>query len=94
MVWTGSVDNPRSPMSRYPNDWVLVIGPGLEVVIDRVHLGRRGTGELLEHDEHDDEDYYDETRDGYSVYVVKANGRDHGRCIRPQNAKDWDVIGE
>lgn len=76
----------------------LILGPGLEVVIDRVNAGRRGTGKQLEDQDgpmfcDDGDPLLDETKDGYSVYsIVDSSGRKHGRCIYATSANEWAVI--
>lgn len=86
---------------RHPEDWVRIGGKGLEVVIDEVKLGHRGTGHQLR--DHDGPMFYDEgdpiidqTRDGYSVYHVTINNGGKveraGRLIDHDSRKDWKVI--
>ena len=77
----------------------MILGPGLEVVIDRVVAGRRGTGEPLRDEDgpmvdDDGEPYIDKTKDGYSVYsITDATIRKRsGRCIHADSAHEWEVI--
>ena len=77
----------------------MILGPGLEVVIDRVVAGRRGTGEPLRDEDgpmvdDDGEPYIDKTKDGYSVYsITDATSRKRsGRCIHADSAHEWEVI--
>jgi hypothetical protein len=78
--------------------WIDIIAPGIEVVIEAVHDGRRGTGRHLRDEDgpmYDDEGtpYLDETRHGYSVYRGgPAGNRSHGRCIDASKASDWERI--
>lgn len=68
------------------HDGSVRFGVGLEVTIIDTHPGRQGTGRLM--DRLDDEDIYDETTDGTSVYEA-------GGCrllIRRENAHEWEVI--
>jgi hypothetical protein len=95
-----NVECPRD-IRTHPGDWVRISGIGIEVTIDRVELGHRGTGRQLRDEDgpmcHDDgEPMLDETRDGYSVYhVVRGAGqaaRMSGRCIDPSGAHRWQVL--
>jgi hypothetical protein len=61
------VDRPRDITSN-PEDWVRISGRGIEVEIDRVELGHRGTGRRLRDEDgpmyHDDgEPMVDETHE-------------------------------
>ncbi len=85
----------------HPEDWVRISGRGIEVTIDEIRLGYRGTGRQLRDEDgpmsHDDgEPVLDETGDGYSVYhVVRGEGRAaklSGRCIFPDSAHRWQVL--
>lgn len=85
----------------HPEDWARVAGRGLEVTIDRVEAGRRGTGRQLRDEQgpmvHEDgEPILDETQDGYSVYRVALGtgdpARTASRCIRPDGARRWEVL--
>jgi len=85
----------------HPEDWARVSGRGVEVTIDEVRPGHRGTGRQLRDEDgpmyHDEgEPMLDETRDGYSVYhVVRGEGRaakQSGRCIHPDGARRWQVL--
>jgi hypothetical protein len=81
---------------------VRISGRGLEVVIDEVRLGRRGTGrQLIDEDGpmfHDDGDpMIDETKDGYSVYHVSSDAhtkKASGRCIFPHTAQRWQLSSD
>lgn len=100
-AYVAAVDRPRD-IAAHPEDWKRVSGVGIEVTIDRVEQGRRGTGRQLRDEDglmfHDDgEPMIDETRDGYSVYHVVSGGTNaakmSGRCIRPEDAETrWEVI--
>jgi len=103
-AYVSAVDHPRD-IAKYPEDWKRVSGCGIEVTIDKVVEGRRGTGRQLRDEdglmyyEDTGEPILDETRDGYSVYhVVSGDTRAakmSGRCIRPDDAKErWEVIGQ
>lgn len=79
------------------DDQVRVFGHGLEVVVDEVRPGRRGTGRWIQPSEvggdDDEEPFQDETRDGYCVYhVTAASGKRHGRCISWKCVGEWEVI--
>ncbi len=85
----------------HPEDWTRVSGRGIEVTIDEVRPGHRGTGRQLRDEDgpmcHDDgEPMLDETKDGYSVYhVVRGEGRvakQSGRCIYSDSAHRWQVL--
>lgn len=79
-----------------------VSGAGIEVVIDHVVTGRRGTGRQLRDEdgpmfyEDDGEPMLDTTKDGYSVYyVVRGTGKAakmSGRCISPDAVHKWKVL--
>lgn len=99
--YAGAVRTPRD-ISKHPEDWALVYGFGLEVTIDKVVAGTRGTGRQLRDEdglmfyEDDGEPILDETRDGYSVYHVVAGdnapANNSGRAIRAENADKWLVL--
>lgn len=99
-AYVASVDRPRD-IKTHPEDWARISGSGIEVTIDRVESGRRGTGRQLRDEDgpmyYDDGDpILDETQDGYSVYhVVPGTGpaaKMSGRCIRPSSAPMWQVL--
>lgn len=71
---------------------VVLYGPGLEVLIDSTTKGRQGTGRVVDEDD-DGDPIYDETMDQFSVYHVEG-APDHGRLIRHDAAKNWEVIKE
>jgi hypothetical protein len=94
------VKRPRD-IKTHPEDWARISGRGIEVTIDRVELGRRGTGHQLRDEDgpmfHEDgEPMLDETKDGYSVYhVVRGTGHTakmSGRCIDPSSAHRWQIL--
>lgn len=97
-AYVAAVDHPRHTVTDHPEDWTRVSGVGIEVTIDSVVQGRRGTGRQLRDEdglmfyEDSGEPILDETRDGYSVYhVVSGNGhaaKMSGRCIRPDDAEE------
>lgn len=78
----------RGDSDRYPEDWIVVYAKGLEVTVDEVRPGRRGTGRMVDLDDGEDP-FPDATRDGYSVYHVEGS---HGRCIFAEDADDWEVL--
>ena len=97
------VDRPQhGGRAKHPEEWVRVSGIGIEVVIDHVVEGRRGTGRQLRDEdglmfyEDDGAPMLDTTKDGYSVYyVVRGTGhaaKMSGRCIDPDSAHKWEVI--
>jgi hypothetical protein len=88
-------------IAEHPEDWARISGRGIEVTIDDVRPGHRGTGRQLRDESgpmhHDDgEPMLDATRDGYSVYhVVLGEGRlakQSGRCIFPDSVHRWQVL--
>jgi len=92
-------------MATHPEDWIRISGKGIEVVIDTVKLGRRGTGRQLVdsdgpmfYDDAECEPIIDTTKDGYSVYhvtipdLVLGKPAKHGRIIHYENRKDWKAI--
>ncbi len=88
-------------IAEHPEDWQRISGRGLEVVIDSVRPGYRGTGRQLRDGDgpmfHDDgEPMLDATRDGYSVYhAVHGEGRlakQSGRCIYPDSVRRWQIL--
>lgn len=94
------VERPRE-IEAHPEDWARCSGRGIEVTIDRVEPGRRGTGRQLRDEDGpmiDDagEPIVDSTKDGYSVYhVVHGVGNKakmSGRCIFPDSAHRWEVL--
>ena len=100
-VYTASAWNDQpSPrdIKEHPEDWTKVFGVGLEVVIDEVIRGTRGTGKQLRDEDgpmiYDDGDpILDDTKNGLSVYhVTSANGHRDGRLIRHENRSEWEVI--
>lgn len=99
-AYVACVDRPRE-IKDHPEDWVRVSGRGIEVTIDEVRPGRRGTGRQLRDEDglmfyDDGEPMLDETKDGYSVYhVVRGTSRaakNSGRVIWPDSAHDWEVL--
>lgn len=79
---------------------ISIIEPGMEVVVEEVDAGRRGTlRQLRDADgpmtwEDTGDPILDETRDGYSVYHLRLPEPygDQGRCILQETAKDWEVV--
>lgn len=99
-AYVACVARPRD-IKDHPKDWERLSGRGLEVTIDRIEPGRRGTGRQLRDEDgplcHDDgEPMLDETQDGYSVYhVVRGGGhaaKRSGRRIDPSRAHRWQVL--
>lgn len=80
-----------------------ILAPGMVVTVERVELGRQGTGRQLRDEdgpmfyEDDGEPILDTTKDGYSVYSVPEPspmfpGHRHGRCILVKNKHEWQVV--
>lgn len=99
-AYAAHVERPRD-IEAHPEDWARVSGRGIEVTIERVEPGRRGTGRRLRDEDgpmsdDDGEPMLDETKDGYSVYcVVRGTGnaaKMSGRCIDPGSAHRWQVM--
>ena len=91
-------DGVKYPERDTENNYVTVYGYGLEVTIDETRPGHQGTGRTVYLDkklfissDDGDEGFIDSTSDGYSVYHVE--GTKHGRCISPEDARKWKVIG-
>ena len=99
-AYVPSVARPRN-LKDHPEDWARISGRGIEVMIDRVEQGRRGTGRQLRDEDgsmydDDGQPMLDETKDGYSVYhVVRGRGtrrKMSGRCIDPSSAHRWQGL--
>jgi len=99
-AYAPSVERPRD-IQTHPEDWVRISGRGIEVTIDCVDPGWRGSGRQLRDEDgpildEDGEPMLDETRDGYSVYhVVRGTGhaaKMSGRCIDRSSAHKWQVL--
>lgn len=73
----------------HPECWVVVYRTGLEVTIDSVKPGRRGTGRIIDLGD-GNEPFEDTTRDGYSVYHIP--GTQHGRVINVEDKDDWEEV--
>lgn len=70
---------------------------GLEVVVEAVQCGRRGTGRQMRDEdgpmEYDDgEPILDTTRDGSSVWFYTVDGQRHGRLILCESSREWEPI--
>jgi hypothetical protein len=95
--WTYDI-NPETREKRE----VPILFPGMEVVIEEVKEGYRGTlrhlsdSEGLMYYEDTGDPILDTTHDGYSIYRVDAiqNGRREGRCIMHDCAGDWELIAD
>lgn len=96
------VDHPRDIRAHF-EDWPRVSGRGIEVTIDLVKPGSRGTGQQLcdaggPMSDDAGEPILDETQDGRSIYqVVRGRGptaRMSGWCIDPSSAHKWQVATE
>lgn len=74
--------------------------PGMEVTIDSIMAGHRGTLRHLRDEdgpmyyEDTGEPVLDKTQDDLSVYHVEAyqNGRKQGRCIHCENVSEWEIV--
>jgi len=73
--------------ARDSEETVTVCGPGIDVTVDEIVQGRRGTGRFIDLED-GEEPFIDETRDGYSIYHVGG----HGRCIFREDKKEWERI--
>lgn len=80
---------------------VDLIAPGMEVVIDEVKPGRRGTGRhltdcdgLMYYDDEETDPILDETKHGYCVYHINVPGRDrpYGRIISHSSKHEWEIV--
>lgn len=76
-----------------------IVAPGVEVVIDAVRPGHRGT--LRQISDADGPAYFedtgdpilDTTRDGYSIFhVTDPVGQTYGRCIDHETASEWVIL--
>jgi hypothetical protein len=79
---------------------VPICEPGLEVTIDRIMKGRRGTlrpipegdgsGPMLDEE---GEPVLDRTSDDCSVYRYRVDDVPFGRLVRAEHAHEWEVLG-
>jgi hypothetical protein len=96
-TWTYDID-PKTHEKRE----VPILFPGMEIVIEEVKEGWRGTLRHLSDSEgpmyYEDtgDPILDTTHDGYSIYRVDAiqNGKREGRCIDHDSKHEWEVIHE